>query len=118
MARRAAEQHAVAYPRPVVDALMLLVSELVTNSVRHSGLGPRDSITLSVRLEPGRIRVEVTDGGQGFDCAGPVSDPDGNGSWGLRLVDLLSDRWGVRRDPFSIWLDLPANQRDGAAVGP
>src|SRR5437660_209209 len=45
----------------------LLVSELVTNSVQHAGVGPDDSIMLVVRLNDELVRVEVRDGGPGFE---------------------------------------------------
>src|SRR4051812_8651124 len=45
----------------------LLVSEVVTNSVRHSGLGPEGKIVLAARLRDDFARIEVRDSGRGFD---------------------------------------------------
>src|SRR5918998_6162926 len=45
----------------------LLTSEVVTNSVRHAGLGEDDRILLAARMTPEFVRVEVRDPGRGFD---------------------------------------------------
>ena len=46
---------------------MLLVSELVTNSVRHGGLRPDQEIELTVQASPNHLRVEVAEPGEGFE---------------------------------------------------
>ena len=83
--------------------LMLLVSELVTNAVRHA-----QSERFEVRLDvtPERLRLEVHDEGAGFVPRIAPSD-DGTGGYGLFIVDRLADRWGVERDAGGvIWLEL------------
>lgn len=83
--------------------LMLLVSELVTNAVRHAC-----SEDFEVRLEvkPDLLRLEVHDGGDGFEPRIAPSE-DGGGGYGLFLVDRLADRWGVERDAGGvIWLEV------------
>ena len=49
----------------VCDDLVLVVSEVVTNCVRHAGLGPDDVIALRVRVTPAKVRLEVVDAGRG-----------------------------------------------------
>lgn len=73
----------------------LMVSELVTNAVRHAGLSDSDHIRLLVRLDPDAVHVEVHDPGRGFEPRPPTPDPARSSGWGLYLVDELSDRWGV-----------------------
>src|SRR5690349_11148546 len=51
----------------VLDDLLLVVSEVVTNSVRHAGLGPGDDIGLHLRATRSAVRLEVVDGGPGFE---------------------------------------------------
>jgi serine phosphatase RsbU (regulator of sigma subunit)/anti-sigma regulatory factor (Ser/Thr protein kinase) len=88
--------------------LSLMVSELVTNSIRHSGSPDGSPMWLQIATHPERIRVEMTDGGSGFEVGEPKPDPDGTGGWGLYLVDRLADRWGVIRAArsTSVWLEL------------
>jgi anti-sigma regulatory factor (Ser/Thr protein kinase) len=90
-------------PEAVLEDVRLLVSELVTGSLRHAGLAPRHWIGLCVDSEAQRTRVEVIDPGRGFDPDG--ADPaDG---WGLALVDRLAVRWGVERDEATrVWFEL------------
>jgi anti-sigma regulatory factor (Ser/Thr protein kinase) len=85
----------------------LLVSELVTNSVRHSGTRPPDSLGLDVAIDAGTIRVEVRDGGSGFEPRPRDLDRSRPGGWGLYLVDRLADRWGVARNQFTrVWFEI------------
>jgi anti-sigma regulatory factor (Ser/Thr protein kinase) len=74
---------------PLLDSVRLLVTELVTNSVRHAGAG---SIELTVRVGGDRVRVEVANPGGSFE---PQPREDSDSGWGLFLVDRLSDDWGV-----------------------
>jgi anti-sigma regulatory factor (Ser/Thr protein kinase) len=86
----------------------LLVSELVTNSVRHAEVGPDDSIALKVTLGEPSVRVEVVDHGPGFDPpelaedAGETRDR----GWGLFFVTQLADRWGVEREGGRVWFEI------------
>ncbi len=86
-------------------ALRLLVSELVTNSVRHVA-GSAEPVELAVRIGAREIRVEVRDGGAGFDPGKPV--PRGaDGGFGLFLVERMASRWGVEtQDGTRVWFEL------------
>jgi anti-sigma regulatory factor (Ser/Thr protein kinase) len=88
----------------------LLVSELVTNSLRHAQAGPDESIRLTVLADAARVRVEVSDPGEGFQLSGSADDQDAVEGWGLYLVATLSDRWGVDRaadrTASSVWFEL------------
>ncbi len=88
--------------------LSLLVSELVTNSVRHAGLSSRDLIRLRVGLSDRVIRVEVSDPGEGFGAKITGPTPGEPGGWGLFLTERLADRWGVDREGgwTTVWLEL------------
>jgi anti-sigma regulatory factor (Ser/Thr protein kinase) len=105
--------------RDVLDNLRLMVSELVTNSIRHAGLPHGTWIELTVQVGSGRIRVEVTDTGPGFDPQPLTPSMYQTSGWGLFLVDQLSDRWGViRGDSTKVWfeLDRRAHGRDLASA--
>jgi anti-sigma regulatory factor (Ser/Thr protein kinase) len=93
-----------------LDDIALLVSELVTNSVRHGGAGEDDRLELAALREGERLRVEVTDWGPGFERD---TRPDAVGGWGLVLVERLADRWGVERDGDAtvVWFELSMPER-------
>ncbi|MEX2195048.1 MAG: ATP-binding protein [Thermoleophilaceae bacterium] len=92
--------------------LTLLVSELVTNSVRHAA---GSSIGLAVEIDDGMARVEVIDAGAGF--APPPAPRPGEqrpSGWGLYLVERFADRWGVSADgPTCVWFEI---DRDRSAA--
>jgi anti-sigma regulatory factor (Ser/Thr protein kinase) len=111
-ARRAVLAALPDVPGEVLAEMELLVTELVTNAVRHGGLGEGDVIELRVMQRGSAIRVEVAEGGPGFDpAAALVPDPEAIGGWGLLLVSRMASRWGVTRGrPNVAWfeMDLPA----------
>ena len=85
----------------------LLVSELVTNAVRHANLASGDTIDLVIELAGHRLRVEVHDPGGGFVPTAPSPDPARPSGWGLYLVAELADRWGVDSDHETlVWFEL------------
>jgi len=106
-ARHALDGLGDALPDARLRDLRLLVSEVVTNAVRHAGLGPGDMIRLVVKVGARVLRVEVHDPGGGF-APGPVSpDPARPSGWGLYLVDELADRWGVdSKRRTQVWFEL------------
>jgi anti-sigma regulatory factor (Ser/Thr protein kinase) len=81
---------------PCGDVAVLLVSEIFSNSVRHSGLGAAGE-TVTVGAGDGIVRVEVTDrAGPGTPELRPAGR-DAEGGRGLQLVVGLAARWGWRR---------------------
>ena len=93
-----------------LETMRLLVSELVTNSVRHARMESDGWISLSVEENPDAVRVAVSDRGVGFeDRPGPPQPGDPSG-WGLHLVDQLADRWGFSRDgETKVWFEIDRN---------
>jgi two-component sensor histidine kinase len=108
MARRAIDELGAAHdPAAVADA-RLLVSELVTNSVRHGG---GEMITVHIDMErAGILRCEVIDDGHGFVPRG--RDERLVGGWGLDLVEQIAESWGVREGSTHVWFEL--SMRDAA----
>jgi anti-sigma regulatory factor (Ser/Thr protein kinase) len=85
--------------------VQLLVSELVTNSVRHAGRS--GEVELDVTVTRRSIRVCVTDRGPGFEVEPRQADDDPGSGWGLFLVEQLSDRWGVELNgKTQVWFEL------------
>jgi len=99
---------------PCSDLAVLLVSELVTNSVRHSGSAvPGGLVTVSVAADEGGIRVEVTDrsgGGTPVLMPAALVDGEAEGSRGMGLVDACAAQWGYWRGGGSstTWFELQA----------
>jgi anti-sigma regulatory factor (Ser/Thr protein kinase) len=92
----------------VFGDVVLVISELVTNSVRHAGLDASEPVQLSVRVEGEKVRVAVRDPGPGFTPPPAPSDPAHIGGWGLVLVEQLAERWGVDHDGQAnvVWCEL------------
>jgi anti-sigma regulatory factor (Ser/Thr protein kinase) len=106
-ARRALDALDEQVSAQTLEDLRLLVSELVTNSVRHAGLGESQTIELKVKLSPDTVRVEVNDQGTGFQPTPRSARSDDQSGWGLYLVSRLSDRWGVSSDGVTrVWFEL------------
>ena len=80
-------------PALLLEDALLVVSELVTNGVCHSGASD-GAIIVRVELTGTMVRLEVEDPGRGGVIA--PRDPD-LGGFGLNLVQGLSERWGLER---------------------
>ncbi len=89
-ARRFAVQSLSSLPADVLDAVELMVSELATNCIRHTGT----SFDLAIVRVREQVRIEVTDRAGGtprMRSPGP-EEPTGRG---LQIVNMLSEDWGV-----------------------
>jgi anti-sigma regulatory factor (Ser/Thr protein kinase) len=90
---------------PLMETLRLLVTELITNSVRHTAA---DDVTLRVAIGKSAVLTEVADTGPGFEpeCMEKAGNEDTG--WGLFLVQRLADKWGVKHDGPSkrVWFEL------------
>jgi anti-sigma regulatory factor (Ser/Thr protein kinase) len=112
------DRRAPAAARSAIDALTgevnpaligdtkLLVSELITNSVKYGGGGP---VTLEVKsADPNQMRVEVIDQGSGFVPVARSKPKTEVGGWGLHLVETLSEHWGVYEGSTHVWFEVRA----------
>jgi anti-sigma regulatory factor (Ser/Thr protein kinase) len=91
-----------------LDAV-LLVGELVTNSVLHAAAGAAHEIVLELIIGLDEVRVVVTDGGSPAVPMIRTLDPTRPGGRGLFLVDTLSDRWGMMREgtrETRVWFEM------------
>jgi anti-sigma regulatory factor (Ser/Thr protein kinase) len=93
-----------------LETALLLVSELVTNAVRHGEGG----VTLKGDLDEDRLLVEVIDQGGGLERSIRERDFEGVEGWGLRLVDAAASRWGVHEGTTHVWFEL---ERSGPRLG-
>jgi two-component sensor histidine kinase len=85
-------------------ALRLVLTELVANAVKY---GPGEPIRVTLELDgPSRVRGEVHDGGDPIRSPRILPRPGAHGGYGLRLVDALTTRWGVRDGSTAVWFEL------------
>lgn len=90
---------------------VLIVSELVTNSVVHAGIDAHQTLSLELTTLDDHVRIAVIDGGSALRPRLLARDPGRPGGLGLRLVDQLSSAWGVERSAAGttrVWCDVPA----------
>jgi serine/threonine-protein kinase RsbW len=107
---------------PRLDDVLVLASEISSNAVRHtaSGNGGKFEVAVSVFAAVGAVRVAVTDQGSPSEPAiASGTDGDGesgllemsSGGRGLRIVDVMADRWGHRGSELgrTVWFEVAAN---------
>jgi anti-sigma regulatory factor (Ser/Thr protein kinase) len=104
LARRALDRLEGRLDPQVLPDVRLLVSELITNSVKYGGDGP---VRLEVQSSDEAVRAEIVDQGAGFT---PVErdreDLDKVGGWGLHLVEQLTSRWGTYEGSTHVWFEI------------
>lgn len=105
-AREFVAYHVPGAAEEYVENVRLIVSELVTNSVRY-GTEPGDSVLLVLAVADSYVRVEVRDPMRRRPCFRGASDERGRGR-GLFIVAALAARWGVAERPFgkAVWAQV------------
>ena len=94
-------------PSELADSVDLVVSELVTNSVTHSGLGASDVVWVHVTSSVAGVVGEVVDDGRGMG----VDPSRGDRSMGLRIVAGTVSRWGHADHPTRVWFEFSRGLR-------
>jgi anti-sigma regulatory factor (Ser/Thr protein kinase) len=85
--------------------VVLLVSELVSNSVKYSKVST-GAIELIACVAPSVVRIEVSDDGDGFEPR-MRADESADSGRGLEIVEKLADRWGRPAGlRTSVWFEL------------
>ena len=97
-------------PSASLRDLLMVVTELVNNSVEH---GPGDPIQVRITAnDDGSVRGEVEDQGDGQVAIRDMTDePDGG--YGLRIVDTLTDRWAVYEGSTHVWFEMGSSSQPG-----
>jgi anti-sigma regulatory factor (Ser/Thr protein kinase) len=110
-ARRAVRRLGEDLDPALIDDVMLLVSELITNSVKYGGEG---ELQLAVRSEGAEhVRIEVIDQGSGFVPTARDRPKSEAGGWGLHLVEEMTDRWGVHEGSTHVWFEIDRREAGG-----
>jgi anti-sigma regulatory factor (Ser/Thr protein kinase) len=97
-------------PRETMEAAELMTSELATNSVRHA----HSDFELAILRSRDEIRVEVSDHGPGQPIMRSPTPREQSGR-GLRIVQELSENWGISPSPNGklVWFTLPVRTHAG-----
>jgi anti-sigma regulatory factor (Ser/Thr protein kinase) len=95
--------------------LRLVISEVITNAVRHGGLG---DLLIAVTPKRDYLCVQVTDTGDGFAPRPRAYAPDDNGGFGLFLIERLTRRWGLTREDSNtrVWFEFDFGEPLAAAA--
>jgi anti-sigma regulatory factor (Ser/Thr protein kinase) len=118
LARAALRSTASCLPKPVVHDLSLLVTEVVTNAVRHGTRGPVDDVIVRIVADDS-VRVEVVDPGRPFDPPpSPERFDDAPSGWELFLLDRLATDWGVEAEGVGkkVWFEIDVGTEPPAPV--
>ncbi|MFE3162466.1 ATP-binding protein [Streptomyces sp. NPDC059224] len=99
----------------LADTAELLVSELVTNALRHT----RGPLRLNLQLRHSRLLCEVEDTESSSPARGAAGTDAENGR-GIELLDLLAGAWGSVRTATgkTIWFELRAEGRPRETSAP
>jgi anti-sigma regulatory factor (Ser/Thr protein kinase) len=100
------ERLAALLGKQLLEDVRLLVTELITNALRHGELSQSDRVSVKASVDRGVVRLEVTDPGR--DGEVEMREPGvRGGGYGLFLVEKLAKRWGVdRREGTTVWCEL------------
>ncbi|MET9590773.1 ATP-binding protein [Streptomyces sp. NPDC006516] len=92
---------------PLAETLILLISELVTNAVVHTGCPAVLRMLFGAQGSAGTVRVEVADRSTRPPQPRHAEGED-TGGRGLELVDGLADRWGWQPEGAGkrIWCEV------------
>ncbi|GAC1326296.1 MAG: hypothetical protein NVSMB25_25550 [Thermoleophilaceae bacterium] len=110
------DQLAGALAPPRLEDALVLVSELVMNSVLHAGAGPGMALSIDLAVAPERVRVEVCDTGQGFDPTAEPRPGAASGGLGMLLLHRIASSFGAiaEEDRSCVWFEI---ERDVHASG-
>jgi len=95
-------------PRVLEDAILVL-SELVSNAIKHASPLPGGEITIRWVIRPDCLHLEITDGGAITRPRAGAAAASAIGGRGLDIVRRVCSQWGVTEDDTSVtvWADLP-----------
>jgi anti-sigma regulatory factor (Ser/Thr protein kinase) len=115
----ASELSALGVPDDAFSDAMLVMSELVSNAVKHAAPLPGGEVQVGWSIDEGCMHLEITDGG-GVTRPNPaVATGFALGGRGLDIVRTISNQWGVTQDGESVtvWADVPRIRTTTAGAG-
>ena len=108
--RLTADLDAAGIVQAAVGDAVLVVSELLSNAIRHARPLPGASVQVAWALDDGSVEVAVSDGGAPTRPYPAHASVSALGGRGLDIVEYLARTWGVRTDPagLTVWAVLAA----------
>ena len=96
------------YDSAVCD-VALVISELLSNALRHAAPLPGSEIRVAWRIDEESVQVSVSDGGGMTAPELGEPTPGATGGRGLRIVEKLSRRWGTSTggEGTTVWAEVP-----------
>jgi serine/threonine-protein kinase RsbW len=115
----AAEMEAAGLPDQARDDAMLVLSELVSNAVRHAAPLPSGGITVHWSVRSDVVHLDVTDGGARTRPQAGVAALSSFSGRGLDIVRIVSRQWGVTegQESVTVWADVGGNAEAPARAG-
>ena len=103
---------------PAVTDAAVVISELLSNALRHAEPLPGSGLRVAWDLDGGSVRVSVSDGGAATRPELGEPTPYHTGGRGLRIVERLSRRWGTLSDAegTTVWAEVQVPQMTTVAV--
>jgi anti-sigma regulatory factor (Ser/Thr protein kinase) len=119
--RLAADLNAAGIFAGAVGDAVLVVSELLSNAIRHARPLPGSSVQVAWAVDHDAVEVAVSDGGAATRPAPAQATVSSLGGRGLGIVDYLARTWGIRTDDggLTVWavLAAPADSRELERAG-
>ncbi|MYW05061.1 ATP-binding protein [Streptomyces sp. SID3343] len=100
----------------VVDDAVLILSELLSNALRHARALPSGNVRAAWWVRPdGLLAIEVTDGGSSTRPRQASPSLSAHGGRGLSIIGTLAADWGVRgsHEEVTVWALVPVTRRSG-----
>ncbi len=93
----------------VCQDLMLVISELVSNAVKHAAPLPGGTVRVACSIDADCLHLEITDGGSVTRPNPGVATVFALGGRGLDIVRMVAREWGVTQDgdTVTVWADVP-----------
>jgi anti-sigma regulatory factor (Ser/Thr protein kinase) len=110
----AEQMTAAGVPAEDREDAMLVLSELVSNAVKHASPLPDGHISVAWHVDDDSLGLEITDGGAGTRPNASVAVLSAMGGRGLDIVRTVSRHWGVTEadGTVTVWAEVPRNPVD------
>jgi anti-sigma regulatory factor (Ser/Thr protein kinase) len=118
--RLSAELQAAGLVSSAVDDVVLVLSELLSNALRHAHPLPSGKLRVAWSCSESHVEVQVSDGGAATEPRAGCLTLSSLGGRGLSIVDYVAERWGVRHEDrqTTVWARITASWESKNGTGP